>query len=89
LFWVSVGATLRYTLLTVPIQLVLSLFFAVLINQKIFFRGFFRTVMYFPSMISGVAMSLLWLWIFNPQTGAESEPGRTGRGLYCSFFSPL
>ncbi|MDQ6419600.1 sugar ABC transporter permease [Paenibacillus sp. LHD-117] len=68
-FWNSIGVTLKYTFISVPLTLLLSLFFAMLINQKIPFRGFFRTAMYFPSMISGVSMALLWFWVFNPQAG--------------------
>ncbi|WP_438433785.1 carbohydrate ABC transporter permease [Gorillibacterium sp. sgz500922] len=68
-FWNSVTVTLKYTFISVPITLFLSLLFALLINQKVPFRGFFRTAMYFPSMISGVSMSLLWFWVFNPQAG--------------------
>ncbi|TXK85744.1 carbohydrate ABC transporter permease [Paenibacillus sp. N3.4] len=68
-FWNSVRVTLQYTFFSVPLTLLLSLFFALLINQKIPFRGFFRTAMYFPSMISGVSMSLLFFWVFNPQAG--------------------
>ncbi|RKP51688.1 sugar ABC transporter permease [Cohnella endophytica] len=69
LFWNSIKVTLKYTFISVPLTLILSLFFAILINQKIPFRGFLRTAMYFPSMISGVAMALLWFWVFNPQAG--------------------
>jgi multiple sugar transport system permease protein len=49
--------------------MLLALGFALLLHQTIPLRGFFRTAMYFPSMVSGVAMSLLWYWIFNPQIG--------------------
>ncbi|AJY77390.1 carbohydrate ABC transporter permease [Paenibacillus beijingensis] len=69
LFWKSVTVTLQYTFISVPLQLLLALGFALLLNQKIPFQGFFRTAMYFPSMVSGVAMSLLWYWVFNPQIG--------------------
>lgn len=69
LFWQSVAVTLRYTFISVPVQLLLALGFALLLHQKLPLRGFFRTAMYFPSMVSGVAMSLLWYWIFNPQIG--------------------
>lgn len=69
LFWRSVTVTLRYTFISVPVQLLLGLGFALLLHQTIPWRGFFRTAMYFPSMVSGVAMSLLWYWIFNPQIG--------------------
>lgn len=68
-FWNSVKVTLQYTFFSVPLTLLLSLVFALLINQKVPFRGFFRTAMYFPSMISGVSMSLLFFWVFNPQAG--------------------
>jgi multiple sugar transport system permease protein len=68
-FWNSINVTLKYTFISVPLTLFLSLIFAILINQKIPFRGFFRTAMYFPSMISGVSMALLWFWVFNPQAG--------------------
>lgn len=68
-FWNSIAVTLKYTFISVPLTLLLSLLLAILINQKVPFQGFFRTAIYFPSMISGVAMSLLFTWIFNPQAG--------------------
>ena len=69
LYWNSVMVTLKYTFISVPLQLLLAMGFALLLNQKLPFKGFFRTAMYFPSMVSGVAMSLLWYWVFNPQIG--------------------
>ena len=69
LFYKSIVVTLKYTFISVPLGLFLSLIFAMLINMKIPARGFFLTAMYFPSMISGVSMSLLWFWIFNPEAG--------------------
>ncbi|MEK8129859.1 sugar ABC transporter permease [Paenibacillus filicis] len=68
-FWNSIRVTLQYTVISVPLTLLLSLCFALLLNQKVPFKGFFRTAMYFPSMISGVSMSLLFFWVFNPQAG--------------------
>jgi multiple sugar transport system permease protein len=68
-FWKSVNVTLKYTFISVPLTLFLSLIFAILINRKIPFQGFFRTALYFPSMISGVSMALMWFWVFNPQAG--------------------
>lgn len=69
LFYKSISVTLKYTFISVPLSLILSLLFAMLINQKVPARGFFRTAMYFPSMVSGVSMSLLWFWVFNPEIG--------------------
>ncbi len=69
LFFKSIKVTLYYTFLSVPLQLILSLALALLLNQKIPYMGFFRTALYLPSMVSGVVMSLLWLWIFNSEFG--------------------
>ncbi len=67
-FWKSLRVTFYY-LLNVPMNLVLGLIVALLLNQKIRGLGFFRTVFYLPSVTAGVAVSLLWLWIFNPRFG--------------------
>ena len=40
-----------------------------LLNQKIIGRGIFRTIYYLPAVISGVAVCMLWMWIFNPNLG--------------------
>lgn len=72
IFFQSIEVTLYYTLLSVPIGLLLSLFFAMLLNQNVLGKGIFRTLMYLPSMVSGVSMSLLWVWIFNPQYGVAN-----------------
>jgi len=71
---VDFGTALRnniwYVLLVVPIQTALSLFLAVLVNnQRLKGAGFFRTAFYFPSVTSSVAISVLWLFLFNT-TGA-------------------
>ena len=67
-FWQSLRVTFVY-LLNVPLNLALGLGLALLLNQKIRGLGFFRTVFYLPSVTAGVAVSLLWLWIFNPRFG--------------------
>ena len=42
---------------------------SVLLNQKVFGIKLFRTIYYLPVVVSGVATSVLWLYIFNPTTG--------------------
>ena len=69
LFYRSLKATFYYTCASVPIGLVLSFLFASLLNKPVPGRTAFRTFLYFPSMVSGVALSLLWMWIFNSQIG--------------------
>jgi multiple sugar transport system permease protein len=62
-----------YVVLVVPLQTALSLFLAVLVNRQILKgRGFFRTAFYFPSVTSSVAITVLWLFLFN-STGAVNK----------------
>lgn len=64
------GTALRnnfwYVVLVVPLQTMLSLFLAVLVNGKALRgRGFFRTAFYFPSVTSSVAIVILFLFLFS------------------------
>jgi len=69
LFWQALKVTIGYTFTAVPLGIVASLFLATMLNQKVPALAFFRTVFYLPSVISGVAVSLLWLWLLNPAFG--------------------
>jgi multiple sugar transport system permease protein len=65
----SFKVTLVYTLVYVPLDLVFGLSLALLLNQKIHGMGVFRTAYYLPSVLSGVAYVVMWMWMFNPQHG--------------------
>ncbi len=69
LIWHSLGVTIRYTLLTVPLQIVLALFIALILIRP--FRGVytFRGIFYLPNILGGVVTALLWMWVFNPDYG--------------------
>lgn len=69
LFWQSLKVTGIYTGVSVPLNLLLSLGVALLVNMKIPGQRIFRTAIYLPTLVSGVVMSLLWLWLLNPQFG--------------------
>jgi multiple sugar transport system permease protein len=68
-FWKSIQVTAYYSFLYVPISLALSFIIALLLNQKVRGMRVFRTVYYLPSLVSGVALSTLWLYIFNYNFG--------------------
>lgn len=54
-----------YVLLVVPLQTILSLYLAIMVNRRILRgRGFFRTAFYFPSVTSSVAITVLWTFLF-------------------------
>ncbi len=58
-----------YTLSVVLITLVLALFLAILLNQKLRARAIFRTTFFLPVVMSLTALSALWLWIYDPEFG--------------------
>ncbi len=59
--------TLKYVLIVVPVQTVLSLVLAFAMDQKLRFRRGFRTVFYIPSITSSVVISLIFVWLFAAQ----------------------
>ena len=69
LFWKSLGNTLYYAGIAVPLSLLGSLGCAILLNQSIKARALFRTFFFLPSITPVVATTLLWVWILNPDFG--------------------
>lgn len=68
-FWTAVGNTLYYAFVRTPLCIAGSLFLAVLINKATWGARVYRTAYFLPSIISGVVVSVLWLWLLNPQYG--------------------
>lgn len=69
LFWQALKVTAYYVVGSVPVGTAIALALAILLNQRVFGEGLFRTLFYIPSVVSGVAASILWEWIFQPQFG--------------------
>ena len=68
-FWQALGVTVKLLLFTVPIGTVLALGVAVLLNQKLRARAFFRAIYFLPVITSTVAASIVWTWIFQAHYG--------------------
>jgi len=69
LFFRSLTNTAIYVLFSVPLGLTGSLLLALLLNQKVKGISLFRTAFYLPSLVPAVAASLVWMWIFHPDSG--------------------
>jgi multiple sugar transport system permease protein len=69
LFWPSLGRTGYYAIATVVLGVALSLFAAMLLNQELRGKAFFRALYYLPSLTPVVAMAILWRWLLQPQVG--------------------
>jgi multiple sugar transport system permease protein len=69
-FWLSLRLTGLYLLLSVPLYLVTGLASALLLNQKVWGIRMFRTILFMPSVLSGVAVAVLWVLLLNGDNGA-------------------
>ncbi|GAA3413319.1 carbohydrate ABC transporter permease [Paenibacillus hodogayensis] len=64
-FLLSLKVTIVYVLMAVPLKLIFALLVAVILNLKLKFVNFFRTVYYIPSILGGsVAIAILWRAVF-------------------------
>lgn len=68
-FWISLSVTLRFALMSVPIDLAGAFVVALLLNQKVRGQGLFRTLWYAPAVVPAVAVAVLWIAIFDRQAG--------------------
>ncbi|MBP7961065.1 MAG: sugar ABC transporter permease [Caldilineaceae bacterium] len=65
--------TLKYVIYGVPLQMVLGLGIAMLLNQIRRFSGFFRAVYFVPYVTSAVAVAFVWNWLYAPQSGLINQ----------------
>lgn len=72
-FWKSLSVTAYYAFLVVPLGVALALAIALLLNQKVALLSFWRLVYYLPSVVSGVAVAILWGWVLNPRFGLLNQ----------------
>lgn len=58
--------TFYFTAGSVPLNMIISLFIALFLNQKLRGVGLFRTAYFLPTITSTVAMSVVWMWLYHP-----------------------
>lgn len=68
-FWMSAKNTILYVIVFVPVSMIFGIAIAMVLNQNLKGRGIFRVAFYIPSICAGVAVTLLWGWIFSPDYG--------------------
>jgi len=69
IFLKSLWNTIYFTLGTVPVGVIISLFLAIALNQRIKGIKIFRAAYFLPVIASFVAAALVWSWIYNPEFG--------------------
>lgn len=68
-FWIALRNTALYTVMYVPLGLVVALATALLLNRNTTAARIFRTLFYIPVVSSTVATASIWFWLLNPQYG--------------------
>lgn len=66
----SLGVTFRWIVFTTPLFLGAGLALALLLNQRLPGMNIFRTILYIPAVLSGVAVTILWAVLLNGEVGA-------------------
>ncbi|MDN3496840.1 sugar ABC transporter permease [Planococcus sp. APC 4015] len=81
-FWKSVGVTLNYVLVAVPLKLAVALGIALLLNRPRKGQGFYRSAFYAPSLLgASVAVAIVWRTLFSNDGVVDNTLGVFGLDL--------
>ena len=69
IYWKSMRVTFLYVLGSVPVGTIFALIVAMILAQKLRGVNWWRTIYFLPSVVSGVAVAVMWSFIFNPDFG--------------------
>ena len=69
IFFKSIGNTLIFLAIHIPLQIVIALFIAEILNQNIKFKGFYRAAFFLPVIVSGVVVTILWQQLYGFDAG--------------------
>jgi ABC-type sugar transport system permease subunit len=86
LFLIALKNSLYYTVIWVPLTMAVGLFLAVVVNQKIRGRSFFRAAFYFPAIASSAAITVLWIFLLSPFGFFNEIRGALGANGLFAFF---
>lgn len=86
--WIALRNTFTYAFIQVPLGIVVACAIACLLNTKIKSIGVFRTIYYIPVLTPAMAVSMIWLLMYNPAVGYLNDIlGIVGIGPYDFVFS--
>ena len=78
IFHRAISNTLYYTAIWVPLTMAIGLTLAVLVNQRLRGRAFFRATFYFPAIASSAAITILWIFLAAPHGFFNEVRGAIG-----------
>lgn len=68
-FWRAVLVTFQFSIEVLPLNMLISLLLALLVNSGLKGIGIFRAIYYLPVITPMVAASMIWIWLYDPQIG--------------------
>lgn len=69
LFWQSLWNTFYFAALSIPLNLILAISLALLLNFDVPGKKIFRTIYFLPSLVPMVCLAVLWQWMLNGRLG--------------------
>jgi ABC-type sugar transport system permease subunit len=72
-FWWSLFVTAVYGALSIPFGIAASLGLALILNNKLFGKGFFRSAFFLPNILDMFVVALIWIFIYAPEVGALAQ----------------
>lgn len=72
-FYLALKNTTLFVIVSVPLSMIIALFFAVQLNKIVKLKKLFRSIYFLPFVTSTVAISVVWRWIFNSNYGIINE----------------
>lgn len=73
LWWMAVGNTLRFSIMSVSLELVFGMLLALLMNEKFRGQGLVRTAILVPWAIPTIVSARMWSWMFHDQYGVVND----------------
>lgn len=72
-FLAALSNNLKFTLITIPIVLMVSIVLSTILNNKVFGKNIMRALIFIPYISSVVAISAVWMMLFNPSQGIINQ----------------
>ncbi|MGL5914642.1 MAG: carbohydrate ABC transporter permease [Culicoidibacterales bacterium] len=86
-FWAAFSNTAKYVAIVVPIQTIGAMVLAVMINSKIKFKSSILAILFIPTLTSSAAMTLIFMWLFNNNTGLVTQMIFEITGMQLNFLT--
>ena len=72
-FWIALKNSILWTVVALTVPTSLGLALALVLNRKFAGRAFFRSVFYFPAILSMSIVGLIWTWVYHPTLGMLNQ----------------